>query len=177
MTGSGKAGAIDTQRATSPSAGYLKSDEDKDQDDEGPSLSTREDNLEPLAFGPEAAPTDRHAITILLKRYYSVAVAGKGAAACQMIDSSLNTGLSEGQSPPTGRTGSGCAAVVTRLLVTQHAQLAADDVATMVVVDVRVKRARARAPVGFHTQPVGRIELRRERGAWRLAALIDTGTT
>lgn len=153
--------------------GYLKSDKDEDEDDEGPPLKTREDNLMPLAYGKEANQADKRAITALIKRYYAAAVAGDSAKGCSMLYSTLSTDLGEGQGPPVQT----CAAAMSRVLEQQHKQLVADEVATMVVVNVRVKGNLAVATVGFRTQPVGRINLKREHRTWKLNALIDTGTT
>jgi hypothetical protein len=153
--------------------GYLESDKDEDEDDEGPPLKTREDNLMPLAYGKEASQADEQAITALVKRYYAVAAAGDGAKGCSLLYSTLATDLGEGQGP-SAQT---CATAMSRVFKQQHRQLAADEVATMVVVDVRVKGNLAIATVGFRTQPVGRINLKREHHTWKINALIDTVTT
>lgn len=58
----------------------------------------------------------------------------------------------------------------------EHQMLAADDVATMLVIDVRTKGNDATALVGFRTEPVGKLRLRRETtGSWKLASLLDVG--
>jgi ketosteroid isomerase-like protein len=158
---------------TARGGGYLESDKDEDPDDEGPPLKTREDNLMPLAYGKEAGQTDKQAITALVKRYYTAAAAGDGAEGCSLLYSTLATVLGEGQSPPSQT----CAAAISQVFKQQHKQLAADEVATMVVVDVRVKGNLAVATVGFRTQPVGRISLKREQLTWKINTLIDTGTT
>jgi hypothetical protein len=161
--------------------GYLASDEDADKDDTGDKSydlkASAHDSFIPEGVGNKADQTDKRAITALIKRYYAAAASGDGAAACSLLSSSLVNGLAEGQEGPGHSQGMTCGIALSRLFKQQHALLAADDIATMSVIDVHVKRNLAIALVGFKTMPVGDIPLKREMSHWTINALLDTGTT
>jgi hypothetical protein len=165
----------DTASSRISAGSYLKSDGDRDNDDRSSPIETVEksDTLIPWTYGKEAGRADKRAITAFVKRYYAAAAAGDGARACSLLYSTLAAGLGEGQDQPLpSRT---CAAVVSLLFEQQRQRLAADDVATMTVVDVRIEGDDGIATLGFRTMPVGQFRVKRERGAWKVDALLDTG--
>lgn len=155
---------------------YLKADADRDNDDYPRPIKPGEpnDTFSPPAYGRVAPRADRQAIEGLVKRYYAAAAAGDGARACPLLYPSVAAGL--GETDPGG-AGGGCSAVMTRLFRQQRAQLAADDVATMVVVAVRIGSSRGAATVGFRKAPVGIIYVKRDRRAWKIDSLLDTELT
>lgn len=174
------AAATGSSRATTTSStthSYLESDGDGDKDDNNRYfMAEHTDTLLPSAYGKEAAQADKRAVVALIKRYYTAAAAGDGATACPLLYSTLAAGLAKGQGQSVqSSSGGACPAVVSLLFKQQHELLAADDIATMVMVDVRVKGNVGIATVGFRTMPVGQIHVKRDRGVWKVNALLDTG--
>lgn len=163
----------DTQPAGSPTikTGYLHSDTDTDEDDGQPRRS-KPDPTDVLfsTYGHKAHGHERRAIATLVKRYYAAASTGDAALACSLLAINLAEGLSSEPAPSTAS----CPKAIALVLAQQHAQLAADEVATMVVYDIRVNGDTGLAGVGFKTEPVGRVAVKREHGTWRMNALIDT---
>jgi ketosteroid isomerase-like protein len=161
-----------------PTHRYLASDEDDDQDDDGdpryylkPSM---QDTFVPPWEGARASRSDRLAIAALVKRYYTAAAAEDGAQACAMLSADIVAGLSEepqSSSSPTRQ--SACAVALSRVYKTQHRLLEEDDVSTMVIADVRINHDVATAIVGFRSMPVGSLRLRRQKGAWKIDAILD----
>ena len=161
--------------------GYLAGDADADEDDKGNKRYNLEvsgnDTFVPASDGKEAGRTDKQRIATLIKRYYLAAAAGDGARGCALLDPALTKELAAGQERPGEVASKACAAAVSQIFRQQHQLLASDDVATMSVIEVRVKGDVAAALVGFRTMPVGRIHLKRDRGHWKVDALFDTGLT
>ncbi len=154
---------------TAASGAYLESDADQDGDDPYHRGRAEDDDTPFLrSYGPQANPTDRSAIAALLKRYYAAAAAGDGAAACQELSATLALGLTAGQSGAT------CASVVTPLLAEQRQRFAADQVASMVLIQARVKNGLGLAEVGFKAAPISQIVVKREHGTWKVDALFDS---
>jgi ketosteroid isomerase-like protein len=152
-------------------AGYLSSDKDKDNDDGVPSnrKSEKTDTLVPRLYGREANAADKLAVTAVVKHYYAAAAKGDGATACSLLDRTLATGLGESRGDRVA-----CADVIASYFKDQHEQLAADEVSTMTVLDVRVDGNEGIATVAFRNAPSGRILVRREEDAWKVNALLDT---
>jgi hypothetical protein len=168
--------ATTAPRPTGP-GGFLASDADADQDDAGKQSfylkPSRHDSFVTEGEGPKATAADRRAVTTLVKRYYAAGAAEDGARACPMLSSALRAGLSETWGS-TGRTGggTGCTMALSLFFRQQRQLLEAADVATMVVVDVRVRDDRATALLGFRAIPVGSIHIEREHGVWRMDDLL-----
>lgn len=164
-------GSPSTVSRTTASGAYLKNDGDKDSDDvkHRGTLPDDHDDHELLApYGPEADRAERHAVAIVVKRYYEAAAAGDGVQACALLDKQLAEGLVEaGQAARTG-----CATSLTRLFAEDRKQLAAEKVATMVVTGVHVKGDLGIALLGFSAAPESEILVEREGRAWKLGALF-----
>jgi hypothetical protein len=160
-------------RGPASSGNYLESDRDKDNDDRERPLPQIErfDTLAPRDYGREALGAEREAIATKVRRYYAAVAAGDGNGACALLGLRLARGLAEGQGDKT------CATALMRALAGQRAQLVADKVATMTIVDVRVEGNAGIVTVGFKAAPSGRIQVARERGAWKVNALLDTEST
>jgi hypothetical protein len=160
---------------TTPAPAETKVDGDKDNDIGAPYDDTHNDGVFALTHPPSSA--DARAITALIKRYYVLAAAENGAAACAMLYSTLAEVVPEdyGQSPPGQpyMRGTTCAAVLTLLFKHFHAQLALE------LPKLRVRRIgldgrNARALLSFGTLPERQISVDREGHSWRIDALLDS---
>jgi len=169
--------AVRTVSSAAPPGGYLRGDGDVD---DGPDHRD-EDNYSLRHYGHAAGTAQRRAIAALVRRYYTAGAAGNGAAACALIYSGLagSPGLGEAAEavypvapsvPPL--RGQSCARIMSLLFAEDHRRLAADR-ASVVVTGVRVKGGRGWVLLGFRTTPERLFPLRRERGAWKLEALLD----
>jgi hypothetical protein len=156
---------------------YMRDDEDADNDDRPYPLAGVEktDSLSPVTLGKQADPADTRAVAALVKRYYAVAAAGDGVAACSMLDRALVSGFAGSQEGQAQGSAKACAAVVSPLLAAQRETFAADNVATLTVIDVRVKGTEGIAAVGFTSAPVRWMLIKREGGGWKIASLDDMG--
>lgn len=168
VSGSGHAATLDG--STTSQRSYLNDDGDGQPDDRP---MYNDDTILLDEFGKEAPAAERAAIGVLVKRYYEDAASGNGVRACPLLAPSLVAGLSEGQSSQGAKAG-GCAATVSRLFEAQRTRLKADDVATMVIVDVRVRDGLGLVAVGFKRTPLGMILVKREAGSWKLNGLFDS---
>lgn len=125
-----------------------------------------------LHYGHPAGAADARAVAAVVKRYYAVAGAGNGTAACSLLSSGLSTSVPEdygrGAGPSYLRGGRTCPAVMTTLFHHFHNQLAGP----VEVTDVRVKGSQAHAMLGSPTMPAGMLVLAREGRAWRLEELL-----
>jgi hypothetical protein len=158
---------------------YLKSDGDTDIDDTNHQIEAPEsdDTLFLAAYGKKAGQAEKRAVAVVLERYYAAAAADDGAKACPLLYSSLATALVEDQGQSPRSSSKTCAAVLSKLFTQQHARLAAENTATMVVIDVRVKSNYGLAVLGFKAAPVSQMILARERGAWKIDGLFDSQLT
>jgi|HubBroStandDraft_3_1064219.scaffolds.fasta_scaffold144276_2 hypothetical protein len=168
--------ASQTSSAPTPSGGYLINDADRDNDDPGYGDIGRENDDSRLLseYGSPAGKAEKQAITAVVKRYFAAAAAGDGATACSLLTPSFVAGVVENAGTSAQDATAGCASSVSRLLAGQHEQLAEDEVATMVVIDVRIKHDFALAVLGFKNAPEAEILLQRDGHAWKLAALFDS---
>lgn len=159
--------------------GYLASDGDSDRDDRGRKSyylmrSRGEDTFVAASAGDLAAPPDRRAVAALIERYYAAAAGANAVEACSLLDPELAAGLAEGQGQ-SNRGVARCAAALTPLLREEHRALVQDNVAKMVVIEVRVKADIATATIGFRAMPVIQIRAKRDNRIWRMDALLGTG--
>lgn len=155
---------------------WRRRDSDEDNDFSAPGDDTR--NTAGIAeFGPAAGTADRRAITAVLKRYYAAALAGNGKLACSMLYSTYEESVAEdyGQQWSAAYLNGSktCATVLSRLLAHYHFELAVE-VPKLEVIDVRIDRDHALAVLGFAGLPKRQIQLQRERGTWKVAALLDS---
>jgi hypothetical protein len=122
-------------------------------------------------FGHAAIAAERRAIAALVKRYYAAAAASDGAKACPLINSALEEAIPEdyGQPPgPAYARGKTCAVVMSKLFEHAHSQLAG----AFEVTGVRVEGREARALLGSRAVPASFVSVKRERGAWKIGALL-----
>jgi hypothetical protein len=172
------AGGAATASASSPApaGGYLRGDGDVDDAD-----NRDEDDHGVRTYGHAASAPDERAIAALVKRYYAAGAAGDGARACALIYSGLADSPSLGETaetvyPPAPSVpplhGQSCARIMSLLFEEDHRRLAGD-LATVVVTDMRVKGSKGLVLLGFRTTPERLIPVRRERGGWKVEALLD----
>lgn len=129
-----------------------------------------------LYFGRPASPAEMRAVTALLERYYAVAAAGDGAAACSMIYSIIAETIPEdyGQPPgPPALRGKTCAVVMTKILEQHRRELVAK-APGLRVIGLRVGGTRGLALLRFGRAPERYILVRREYGAWKIGVLFDS---
>lgn len=150
---------------------------DRDNDFDNPTHSYFDgDDSSVRGFGHAASAVDRRAITALVKRYYALADAEDGAAACPMIVPSLANSVVEALGGPGGPPfahGKTCAEVMTSVFAHYHRQLAADTV-TLRVSGVRVDGRVGVAVLAFRTLPGRQINVARMGAGWRIDILLDT---
>ncbi len=168
QAGGARTGGSSTARAP---GGYLLSDGDIDPDDQGKSPNDNTPGIK--AAGPPANGADRRTIAALVRDYYATALAGDGAKACLLLDSTLATAITVGGSGPRASGPSTCTAALSRLFKQQHNYLASEDPRTMVVTGVYLKNSEAIATLGFKTMPQSEILLEREHGMWKINAVFD----
>jgi hypothetical protein len=153
--------------ATTQASSPVKSDNDNDGDGGGDDLN----------WGHAASAADRRAVTALVRRYYTLADMGDGAAACSLIYSIFAEEVpevyGEGSGEP-GLRGKTCAVVVSKLFRLRRGQLSVD-VASLDVRRVRVKELRGLAILSFRNMPERDIPVHREHRVWKIEALIDSG--
>jgi hypothetical protein len=155
------------------SGGYLNYDGDTDPDDESGSKPSAQNDDQHLLkeYGVKPSATEMQAIATSVKSYFAASAQENGARACSLIAKSLATGLAT-SSGTSGNTA--CAKAMTTILAQEHAQLAADEVATMTVITARVKNSLALAVFGFRQQPEREILLQHEGRTWRIDALTPS---
>lgn len=156
--------------------GFVKDDGDKDLDDGGEAGNENDDQPFLASYGDGAGQADTQAITSVVKSYYKAATVGNGAQACPLLAAGLATSLAQGQSQAKDASNT-CAAALSLLFKQQRQLIAADDVATMTVLGVRVKGNSGLAVLGFKNMPEGQIILQHEGGAWKIDALLGSNIT
>lgn len=165
----------DTPANTTP--GNSTGDDDADFDNDLPANRGKgyrdDDDLPITAFGNPAPPAESRAISSLATRYYAAAATADGATACRLMYSTIEAAIVEdygsGAGPAHAR-GKSCPEVMSKIFAHAHAQLTG----RLMVTDVRAKGNWAYALIGSHAQPAARINVRRERGAWKVDALVGS---
>jgi hypothetical protein len=122
-------------------------------------------------YGQAAMAADSRAITALVKRYYAAASAADGTGACSLMYPQFAAAVPEdygsGAGPVYSR-GNTCAVVMSKLFQHLHGELAT----AITVISVRVKGDQAIALIGSQVARAGSLSLKRERGAWKVDALL-----
>jgi hypothetical protein len=174
--GAGKGAGSPSQVSSNAAAssGTPAAGADNDNDPKG-----RIDDINDSAVfnsGHAASVADKQAVTVLIKRYYAAALAGDGAAACSMINSTLVKAIPEDYGrggPPYLRSGKTCTAIL--MLVFKHVHhLLIAEVPRLEVTRVRLLGNNlALAVLGFKGMPEREISVGREGGAWKMYSLLD----
>lgn len=158
-----------------PAAIKTTADSDHDNDVGAPGDDTN--NNQVLRMGHAADSADRDAVTHLVERYYTAALAKDGVKACSMLYSTLEESVPEdyGISPPSEpyMKGSTCPTVLHGLFQHFHAQLAVE-YPKLHISHVRLVEHHGVAVLTFGTMPERQIPIVREGHTWRLVALLDS---
>jgi hypothetical protein len=139
------------------------------------------DDPQVRAYGHAARAVDRLQISAVLMRYFDAAGAGDGALACSLLTrrvaaSELAAPVSSAYVPPPNPSslrGKSCADVASQIFDENHAELAAE-IPSVRVTAVRVSGSQGLAILGFNALPEHWIAVARERGAWKVDALLDS---
>jgi hypothetical protein len=169
---SGSSGTSASNKQTLPE--YERVDADADNDITAP--YDDKNNHEALNFGHEAGEPDKRVITALVKRYYTLALAGDAAKACATIYSTLAESVPEdyGSAPagPPYMRGTTCPAVLHGLFNHTHQQLAVE-VPLLHVMRVRMLEHHVKVILSFGRLPEREIYVGREGHTWRIGSLLD----
>lgn len=167
-------GTATTAGDLAPAPVQTRADSDKDDD-----LGTPHDDTsnELLYVGHEAGPSDRHAITALVKRYYAAATSEDGTAACSMLYPTIAESVPEdyGETPtdPPYMKGTTCPAVMALLFKHYHPQLALEAPRLHVAL-VRIVERHARLSLHFGRLPERQFFVAKQGHAWKIDALLDS---
>jgi hypothetical protein len=150
-------------------------DRDGDSDNSSGSYYDRDDDAA-RRFDHAARGAEKRTIARLARRYYAAAAAGDGAAVCSVVVRSLARAVPEDfgrpSAPPYSR-GTTCPQVLSKLLAHYHRQLAAH-ASVLAISDVRVQHGEGIVVLAFRGLPGRRLNIVRERGAWKLEELLDS---
>lgn len=125
-----------------------------------------------VRFGRPAGIADKRAVITVVKHYQEAALTGDAAKACSLLYSTFAETVPEdyGQAPGPAylRGGTTCQAVMSMLFKHFHSELTS----TFDVTGVRVMGNRGITLLGSRTRPASHIDVRRERGVWKVDALL-----
>jgi|SRR6185312_356554 len=126
-----------------------------------------------VGFGVGASAAEQRVIGHAIGRYYYAAALGDGDAGCALLARSFARTVA----PEYGHTrylqGANCPTVLSKLFKRVHGEFAADH-RTLILDTVRLAGESGVAIVSWRqSSREGQIALRREHGAWKMAALID----
>jgi hypothetical protein len=130
-------------------------------------------------YGYEATEPDKREITALVKRYFAVASADNGAAACSMIYSTIAKSIAEDYGKPPADPalrGKTCSVVLSKLFKHVPGQSIAD-LATTKVTGVRLKGNFGFVQLSSRRMPTGRIVVEREGATWKIDQVISRACT
>ena len=164
----------DDTRASVEGDGHLDSDSDSDNDraesarlgyndsDDGPALS----------YGHPASAAERETIESMIKRYYAAAVAADGRRGCALMYSLLEESIQQdfGEAPGPGymHGAKGCPAVLSLLFAHNRKRFAGGAKVT----GVRVLVNKGHVFIGSSEAPAGILEVKRERGVWKIDSVF-----
>jgi hypothetical protein len=163
-----------THRADGDNDDAKPTDRDGDSDNSSGSYYDSDDKSV-RAFGQAANASDRRAIATLIRSYYTAAAAADGAKACSLIYSSLAKTLPEdlaGAGPAYLHGTKTCPKIMSKLFAQNHRQFVAYD-AKLQIAGVRLKGDSGLVVLGFKSLPGRQIELQRDRGKWKIYAVVD----
>lgn len=160
---------------TPPPPVETKADADKDNDIGA--APDDKNNSRAFDFGHAASPSERRAITALVKRYYAAALADNGARGCALLFSTLAEAAprDDSQEPGTPAYMQGartCAQVLAKLFNHAHPQLTLE-LPKLRVTRVRLEEHHGFAFLSFGTLPERSISVQREGHVWKLTQILD----
>jgi hypothetical protein len=147
-----------------------------DQDgDSSNDMAFDKDDSFVTTFGHAAGPSDRRAITTLVKRYYAAIAKADGATACSLLFYVFVESAPEVYGQTTSATagrGKSCAEVMSNVFRGNH-QVVAEN-RHLKVMAIRIQRKRAWVLLRFGPKSVRRLVLYREGSSWKVGELLDT---
>lgn len=149
-------------------------DYDEDSDSGGYGYFDWDDNASRY-YGHAAGAQDAHAMTRLVKRYFTAARGQDGATACSLVDASVVAGLVGAVSHSSRQSSARraeCAGALTQLFK-QSAGREADEMAQAFVTVVRAQGDRGLVLLRLPNLEPRFVLLERERGAWKLDTLFE----
>jgi hypothetical protein len=126
--------------------------------------------------GHEASAGQRQAMTLVVERYYTAAVARNGKNACLLMAPQLSKSVLETYNRPEtdpALRGKPCAALMSAQFARLHKQYAVEG-ATFRVTGVRIKGNEGFVLLHMKTLPVGFIFLLREHGLWKMGTFAGS---
>ncbi len=160
---------------STPTATLPQPETQDDPDLDSDTYPGEPDNDNNHVFGHVAGVADRQAAVTLVGRYFAAATARDGAAACRLMYIPMSESVAEDYGALAGSPymrGTTCAAVMSGLFRHLHARLVAER-ATLKLAEIRVRGNETSVRMGFGAAPAKfYLELRRERGVWRLARIV-----
>jgi hypothetical protein len=117
---------------------------------------------------------DRQAVTSLVNRYRIVVAANDGPKGCALMYSVLAESVVEDNPQPAGSHNTTCGTILTILFKNSKRQKIFD-VAKLHIMQVQIRRNEGLALMGRHGTVKHSLEVRRERGRWRIAEINGTG--
>lgn len=174
-TGVTACGSAHKDPAATPA--HIQLDEDGDIDSRGQGGRYDTDNDATLTWGPTASAATRKAVLAVIKRYYELAKAGDGAAACTTLDPLMvemiveaRSGGGEAKSPP----GSTCTQIMSSYFRERHRQLV-EDLASFRPIVVQQHGNRALALMNFAANRQWQVLVRRKHGVWQMDTPLYVG--
>jgi hypothetical protein len=128
------------------------------------------DDMAVVSFGRPASQSEARRVAAFVKRYYSIAAAGDGAAASSLIYPLSAEAVGENYAVERKRRtspGMSCGEALSMLFRERHRELVGDS-AHLKVAGVRVDGTRAYALLDTGTPYRSSLYLRRESGAWKV---------
>lgn len=124
-------------------------------------------------FGHRGSAGDQRAVGTLVRRYFAAAAAGDGAAACPLLAPSFAKTVVSVYGQISTLRGDTCAAITSKLFKLDRRNLTVSD-KTLYLTTLLARGSRGVAILAFSRSSQGRqIAVRRERGKWRIDALLD----
>ncbi len=164
-----------TARGPIPFGRYVRGDYD-DDDNGGPDA----DDVEIRAYGHRAKAGEARAAERVVKRYYAAVARDDGTAACRLMDRRLSESRDYAKTVPPAYVpaagssllqGKDCGQVASLLFEPSQQQFATD-ARSVKLAELRRRKNEALAILLYTTDPEGQISLRRERGTWRIDAIL-----
>lgn len=171
-----KAGTASGSSATSSMISIGVPTGDQDGDSPNDKAFDKDDSFV-TTFGHAAGPSDRHAITSLVTRYYAAIAKADGATACKLlffviVESAPETYGQTAFDATAGR-GESCGPVMSKVFEGTHAQLVAEN-RHLKVMAIRIEGKRAWVLLRFGPKSVRRMIAYREGSVWKIGELLDT---
>lgn len=163
-----------TSSASSP-AETLQRDP-TDRDDDRPGSRNDPDNDLRLTLGRAADGAEEDEIAALIRRYYTLAVHERTAAACALVDPLLLESLSERDASGHGGSPlSTCVRLARRLFRQRHREIV-EDLPAIELVQVRVRERRGLVLARLAGVRERLIPVRRDGGVWKMNTMLDDGS-